>query len=275
MDGEQTGKRWTSLSRVVDAWSFHVWFTASVCNCYKKKDPKTSNKKQSFKTCKQQHARRSCTLNLYWETGQHSRDWTTCLSSRSFPIWASLTFSLQKLRLCAAGRRASREYCSFNYRCWTNIVVLSHLWGAARFWRQSGLAYDRLPAAIIHLCFVYFCGRYKNDIVPTLISPHSPEAVFAVMNHFIPCSLLNGVEIEQQAFPCQVYCILIFTALQCIKTSNINISCLQERWLWTHHSHPIYSYAAHTPCCFALVLIIPHVILLCSNTKLSVWSQFF
>lgn len=59
-----------------------------------------------------------------------------------------------------------------------------------------------------------FLWEIGNDTIPVLISSHSPEAISAVMNLFIFYSLLVVGMTEQQAFPSQLYCILMFTGLR-------------------------------------------------------------
>lgn len=69
--------------------------------------------------------------------------------------------------LCSREERAtSRVYCFFDYRCWTNIISLSHLWGDARFSASPGWCTISPSAATIHLHFVFSSGRYKITSFP-------------------------------------------------------------------------------------------------------------
>lgn len=136
MDWEQTEKQRMPLvfdaDLRVDAWSLQ-------------KDPKLLKKTQIWhvEICKQQHARPSWgTVSLYWDMGQRSWDWVTCSNLDrlpSEPHWPSVCPSCAEA-LCSREERAtSAGHCFFKYSCWTSIITISHLRGAARFSASLGL----------------------------------------------------------------------------------------------------------------------------------------
>lgn len=125
------------------------------------------------------------------------------LSSGASPISSCLTFSLPKQRTAEAEsgglNPGSNCFFFFKSRFLDKFVIMVPPVEHCRVHSQPVFTHNWLPGAAIHLRFVYFSGRYKMTPLP-LISSLSPDAVSAVMNHFIFCSLMKRAGREQQSF---------------------------------------------------------------------------